>query len=304
MISGAVEPPDARNATHGRRAYRPPWDPNVQHPVRDLRCYNCDSAGSGVGIGGGGSGVKGNNAPATGVDHTVTSTSPAQPDAEGAGTRHLQRVDFHFDPVCPFAWITSRWMVQVAPLRDLDVHWRFISLRMVNADSPGAYRAMHEAGLRLLRVAVATRHEGGNDAVGAWYTAIGNALWQREAVAGEALLPGADDPDVVAAALEAAGLPAALVAALDNSGFDELIAAETREARDRAGEDVGTPIITFDAPDGPDFFGPVISRLSDDAGAVKLWDALEVLARFDSFTEVKRSLRQMPELPALRGFTA
>lgn len=218
--------------------------------------------------------------------------SPATPTSVG----------FHFDPVCPFAWVTSRWIVRVAELRNLDVQWRFISLRMVNDEEPGPYRPMHEAGLGLLRVAAAARNHGGNAAVAAWYAAVGELLWNTPTPAGQPLLGGAGDPTVVAAALATAGLPDALVAAMGDATHDRVIAAETDEALRRVGGDVGTPIITFGDPDGPAFFGPVISRTGSDEEAAELWDAVAVLARFEGFAELKRALRQLPDLPALEGF--
>lgn len=213
-------------------------------------------------------------------------------------------VDFHFDPVCPFAWMTSRWMMQVAPLRNLDVQWRFISLRMVNGDNPNPYRRLHDTGLRLLRIAAAARTTAGNDAVGAWYTAVGSTLWNTEPTPGAPLLAGRDDPAVVTDALRVAGLPDHLADAADDLSHDDVIASETAAGLERVGGDAGTPIITFGAPDGPAFFGPVISRLSDDQQAVALWDAVVVLAGHDSFSELKRSARSMPDLAALRGFGA
>lgn len=215
------------------------------------------------------------------------------------------RLDFFFDPVCPFAWVTSRWVVRVADLRPLDVQWRFIALRMVNADRnydtefPAGYDALHTAGLHMLRVAAAVRDAEGNEAVGALYTALGVSLWDRDPEPGSMLRADAGTRQHVADALAAAGLDVGLADAVDDDGHDEVIAAETDLALSRAGRDVGTPILTFGPPDGPSFFGPVISRLPADADALALWDAVTTLARFDSFAEVKRSLREMPALRAL-----
>jgi 2-hydroxychromene-2-carboxylate isomerase len=218
-------------------------------------------------------------------------------------------VDFFFDPVCPFAWMTSRWVVQVAGLRGLDVQWRFIALRMVNdakdydTDFPEGYRKTHGAGLRMLRVAAEARRSLGNEAVGQLYTAFGESIWDHPPAKGAMMRPDAGEPDHLGEALFNVGLPEEMAAAAEDESHDELIAAETQLALTRAGRDVGTPIITFGAPDGPSFFGPVISRLPGDEDAVRLWDAVETLAGFDSFAELKRSLREMPNLKSLTGFS-
>ena len=220
-----------------------------------------------------------------------------------------EQIDFFFDPVCPFAWMTSRWVDQVAAQRPLDVQWRFIALRMVNADKdydadfPAGYERFHTAGLRLLRVAAATRDAAGNDAVGALYTALGEALWDQPPEPGSLLRSDAGTREQAAASLDAAGLDTSLADAVDDESFDDLIGTETQLALARAGKDVGTPILTFGPPDGPSFFGPVISRLPGDADAVRLWDAVVTLARFDSFSELKRSLRELPALAALGNLT-
>jgi hypothetical protein len=206
-------------------------------------------------------------------------------------------VDFFFDPVCPWAWITSRWVVEVGTRRELAVGWRFLSLRLLNADKdyathfPAGYTEGHTLGLRLLRVAAAVREAEGNEAVGRLYTELGQRIHR----------PGAglmDLPDGgLEEALAAAGLPAELAAAGDEERYDAVIAEETEQARDRAGRDVGTPVLTFAAPDGPSFFGPVISRVPRGAEAEQLWDATELMARFEGFAELKRSLREDPQLP-------
>jgi len=234
---------------------------------------------------------------------------PQTRDASTSGPASAtSAVDFFFDPVCPFAWVTSRWVVQVSGLRDLDVQWRFISLRMINAskdydtDFPEGYRKAHGAGLRMLRVAAEVRHSLGNDAVGTLYTAFGESIWNHPPTPDAMMRADAGESDHLIALLAAADLPAELANAADDETHDELIAAETEMALTRAGRDVGTPIITFGAPDGPSFFGPVISRLPSDDDAVRLWDAVETIAGFDSFAELKRSLRELPNLPALAGF--
>lgn len=223
---------------------------------------------------------------------------------EGADTA-ASRIDFFFDPVCPFAWMTSRWVVQVAGQRPLDVQWRFIALRMVNADGdyatdfPPGYQQVHDAGLHLLRVAAAVRAAEGNAAVGTLYGALGASLWERAPEPGSMLRTDAGTHAHAAEALKLAGLDVAFADAVGDHTHDAVIAEETELALGRAGRDVGTPILTFGPPGGPSFFGPVISRLPVDSDAVRLWDAVETIARFDSFAELKRSLRELPALPAL-----
>jgi hypothetical protein len=210
-------------------------------------------------------------------------------------------VRFYFDPVCPFAWMTSKWVRRVAALRDVEVDWRFISLVMVNEEkyadgrlSPER-RAGHEVGLRLLRVAARARAEHGRDAVGRLYLAFGEQTFER--LPG----PGSDDRarDVAFAALTELALPEELLKAMDDDALDGVIRQETEEALALAGKELGTPILQFQPPDGPAFFGPVISRMPEDGAALELWDHVTALAVFPGFAELKRSLREAVDLPAL-----
>jgi hypothetical protein len=209
---------------------------------------------------------------------------------------------FYFDPLCPFAWMTSKWVRIVAAERDYSVDWRFISLRMINAEVdydshfPAGYEAGHTAGLRLLRVAAKARAEHGPDAIGPLYAAMGNRAFDDPvtATAGNGLDRGSRT--FVEPALVAAGLPTSLADALDDDSFDPEIREETDEALSLTGRDVGTPIIQFNPPDGVAFFGPVISRLPDTDDAVRLWDNVVGLATFPGFAELKRSLRERPQL--------
>jgi 2-hydroxychromene-2-carboxylate isomerase len=211
---------------------------------------------------------------------------------------------FWFDPLCPFAWMTSKWVRTVAALRGHDVEWRLISLRILNekvdyaAHFPPEYEAGHTAGLRLLRVVARARAEHGPAAVGPLYAALGEAVFEVETPGAWQAGEGRDTAAVVEPALAAAGLPAGLVAALDDDGWDVVIREETEEALALTGRDVGTPILQFDPPHGPALFGPVISRLPSDEDAVALWDHVVALARFPGFAELKRSLREQPQLPA------
>jgi hypothetical protein len=207
-------------------------------------------------------------------------------------------VEFFLDPICPWAWVTSRFTIEVADQRDLSVDWRFICLRMVNAekdyakDFPQGYINAHGGGLRMLRVAAAARDDGGNDAVAALYTALGEQLH----TGGRAQEIREADYSVIGEAIELAGLPQQLLAAGDDEAFDAVLREETDVALSRTGKDVGTPIVTF-AP-GTDreasFFGPVISRIPRGEEALQIWDAVEVLARAPGFAELKRTNRERP----------
>ena len=191
--------------------------------------------------------------------------------------------------------------------RDLSVDWRFISLRMVNehidydAHFPPEYEAGHLAGLRLLRVVHAARAEHGPEIVGKLYEALGGRIFETPPL-DEQVVDGMDVRGTAAfltPVLDEVGLPVDLVRRLDDEALDDGIRRETDEALELTGKDVGTPIIHFRPPDGVAFFGPVISRLPDEENAVRLWDHVVGLAGFPGFAELKRSLREAPQLPAL-----
>ena len=205
-------------------------------------------------------------------------------------------LEFYFDQVCPWAWITSRWVTNVQQLRDYEVSWRFISLRMINAErgyvGHEAYELIHNAGLAGLRVASAARAQGGNVSVAAVYTALGNAIHvggRREELA--------KDPKSFFLSIVAdAGLPAEVAAAFEDSTHDEVIRFETEAALSRTGKDVGTPILTFNPKSANEasLFGPVISKAPHGDEALKLWDAVQTIAE-SGVAEIKRSLRAAPQ---------
>lgn len=217
-------------------------------------------------------------------------------------------IEFFWDPICPFSWITSRWVANVAVQRDYSVDWRFISLRLINKEKdyatefPSGYEEGHTAGLRMLRVAAAVRDELGRDALGPLVAAYGHSYWDQPM--GTDLRGRLSTPDHVAEVLTAAGLPIRFADALEDTGWDILLDAESQLALERTGRDVGTPIITFRPPDGLSFFGPVISRVPTDEETVELWEAVIKLAAFPGFAEMKRSLRERPQLNILGGVSA
>lgn len=214
-------------------------------------------------------------------------------------------IRFYFDPVCPFCWLTSKWIRMVQAERGLTVEWRFISLRLINAEIdydahfPPEYEAGHTAGLRLLRVAARVRKEHGPPALDALQAALGAHIFDA---------PPPTDLDeeenrerrgtvgFVEPILREAGIPLELAAALDEDSWDAEILADGEEALALTGKDVGTPIIHFEPPEGVAFFGPVISRLPEPETAGELWDHVLGLARFPGFAELKRSLREQPQL--------
>jgi hypothetical protein len=215
-------------------------------------------------------------------------------------------INFYFDPVCPFAWMTSKWVRRVMEQREYAVDWRFISLRLINANVdydaqfPPEYEAGHTAGLKLLRVAAKTRADHGREAVGPLYAALGEHIFDS-ADAGDDLTARENrgTRGFVEPILAEVGLDAELADALDDPSFDAVVRAETDEALGLTGKDVGTPIIHFQPPTGVAFFGPVISRLPSEDDAVRLWDHVVGLASFPGFAELKRSLRERPQLRGL-----
>ncbi len=207
-------------------------------------------------------------------------------------------VKFWFDPVCPFAWMTSKWLRMVQEQRGDTVEWRFISLRLLNAHIdydahfPPEYEAGHTAGLRMLRVCAHVRDEAGPEAVERFYPALSQQVFDVD----EGTYDPTDIEPLVRAALREVGLSEDLAAHLDDTSRDAQIQEETDEALALTGKDVGTPILHIAPPEGAAFFGPVISRLPGDAEALELWDHVVGLATFPGFAELKRSLRERPQL--------
>lgn len=204
-------------------------------------------------------------------------------------------LEIFVDPVCPFCWITTRWVEHVRAERDYRVRWRWISLNMINEGneySSEDYRKSHLGGLDGLRVLDAVRQAHGNEAVGAAYTAFGNALHvnQRrddmvagtEAFYAEALRAAGHDDDGAAK----------LAAHVGDETHDAVIRAESDLAFERTGSGVGTPILTFwpGTDEERSVFGPVISKAPRGEDAVRLWEAVETLAG-SGVAEIKRSLR-------------
>ena len=204
-------------------------------------------------------------------------------------------LEFYFDPVCPWAWITSRWVTNVQQERNYEVSWKFISLRMVNAERGDAnnsqYEAIHNAGLQGLRVASAARSVQGNTGVAAFYTALGTAI-HRDGRRDLLESPHAFLQEIAVSA----SLPKTIADSYTDETHDEVIRFETEAALSRTGKDVGTPILTFNPKSAQEasLFGPVISRAPRGDEAVRLWDAVQTIAE-SGVAEIKRSLRSAPQ---------
>jgi len=215
-------------------------------------------------------------------------------------------LEFFWDPVCPFAWITSRWVQMVAEQRHMSVDWRFIGLRILNedknyaADFPPGYPEYHALGLRGLRVAAAVREAEGREHMGPLYTALGEGIWNRLPDGTGDMLSGYDEETATRTALSTCGLAESFANHLHDESKDAAVRADTEDALARTGDDVGTPIIAM-ADGGPAFFGPVISRVPTPEEAGELWDAVMALAKWPGFAEMKRTAREWPQIPLLTG---
>ena len=192
-------------------------------------------------------------------------------------------VEFYWDPVCPWCWITSRWMEDVGRQKTIEVDWRFFSLRKINEgrDLPERFRISHLMGLRALRVAAAVREQYGREAVGKLYTAMGARKHHDQA-----------DISVVAeleSILRSCALPTTLATAADDETWDKVIDADMANAVAKAGNNVGVPLIVLDGGAGPGFFGPVLSPAPTGKAAVELWDAMVAAGCTPGFYEFKRT---------------
>lgn len=196
-------------------------------------------------------------------------------------------VEFWIDPACPWCWVTSRWILDVAPHRNLNIVWRPISLLFKNKTQPDSpfYDVVNHT-LGLLRVLESVRKDEGEQAVGNLYTVIGTHIH-----------PGRDRAISAEAALAEAGLPAHHAAAYHETSWDDLIREQMADGLSLTGDDVGTPIIAFRRADGRrvGFFGPVITRRLPEADALDLWDGMMLMAKVDGFWELKRTRTEGPD---------
>ncbi|AZZ55294.1 DsbA family protein [Rathayibacter iranicus] len=194
-------------------------------------------------------------------------------------------VDFWFDPSCPWAWMTSRFVDEVAPARDLDVTWHIMSLAVLNEDKDvdEAYRAFFPRALRYTRLVAAVAEREGREHVKALYDALGTRIH----------VGGRFDADaIIAESLAELGLPASLAAFADSDEYDEPMRASHFDGIERVGQDVGTPVIALG---DVAFFGPVISPTPRGEQALTLWDGIVAAASYDGFFELKRSRTRDPQ---------
>jgi len=213
----------------------------------------------------------------------VTAVVESTPAVAPESARAL--ADFWFDPACPWAWLTSRWMLEVQKVRPVDVRWHVMSLSYLNEgkdDLPERYRAMLDELWGPVRIVVAARRDHGDEVVLPLYTALGTRFHLEDAP---------KTRETYVSALREVGLPESLADAADDVSLDGALKAEHHRGMDQVGEEVGTPVISVD---GVAFFGPVISPAPKGAEAARLWDGVRLVAGVDGFFELKRTRTRDP----------
>lgn len=202
--------------------------------------------------------------------------------------------DFWFDPLCPWAWMTSRWMLEVEKVRPVEVRWHVMSLAVLNEDKldtlPEEYAENMRPGGKAwgpVRVVIAAQQLHGDEAVGRLYTALGTRFHNEGlGVTRES----------IAAALDDAGLPAELIEYADKDTYDKELRASHKAGIDLVGQEVGTPVIAVPGSDGEQiaFFGPVVTPAPKGEDAAKLWDGTLMVASIPGFYEIKRTRTAPP----------
>jgi protein-disulfide isomerase-like protein with CxxC motif len=199
--------------------------------------------------------------------------------------QELTPVDFWFDPLCPWAWITSRWMLEVEKVRPVVTRWHVMSLAVLNEnkeDMPENYKEMMKKAWGPVRVCIAAEQKYGSEVLGPLYTAIGTRFHNEKAER---------DRGLIEDALTEAGLPTDLADAIDSTEYDEAVRASHAVGIDKVGYDVGTPVISVG---DLSIFGPVLSPIPRGEAAAKLWDGMLLIAGTDGFFEMKRSRTREP----------
>ncbi len=195
------------------------------------------------------------------------------------------QLDFWFDPLCPWAWITSRWVLEVEQVRPVQARWHVMSLAVLNEDKddmPERYKALMRTAWGPVRVCIAAEQKFGPEVVLPLYTALGTRFHHEKAER---------DRATIEAALAEAGLPTELADAMDDESYDEAVRASHKDGMDRVGYEVGTPVISVN---GTSFFGPVVSPIPRGEDAARLWDGVLLIAGTDGFFELKRSRTRDP----------
>ncbi len=193
--------------------------------------------------------------------------------------------DFWFDPLCPWAWITSRWMLEVEQVRPVETRWHVMSLAVLNEkkeDLSEEYRQRLQLAWGPVRVCVAAEQHSGSEILLPLYTAIGTRFHDEGQPRERATLE---------AAIEEVGLPPALIEAADSDALDGLVRQSHDEGIGRVGVEVGTPVISVD---GFALFGPVVSPIPRGEAAGRLWDGFMLVGGTDGFFELKRSRTRPP----------
>ncbi|AZK94079.1 MULTISPECIES: DsbA family oxidoreductase [Streptomyces] len=205
-------------------------------------------------------------------------------------------VDFWFDPLCPWAWMTSRWMLEVEKVRDVEVRWHVMSLAVLNEDRldelPEEYREGLKDAWAPVRVVAAARELHGDEVVGPLYTALGTRFHNEGRGSGR---------DTIADALKDAGLPAELIDYADRDTYDTEVRASHQEGIEKVGQEVGTPVIAVPGADGEQiaFFGPVVTPAPQGEAAARLWDGTLLVASTPGFFEIKRTRTADPDFTNL-----